>query len=84
MTLELLEKTFKAPVIEAYAMTEAAHQMTANFLPNGIRKPGSVGKGRGVQVRILDEHGHPLAATNVGEVCVSGKNVIKGGLEFVN
>jgi hypothetical protein len=32
---------------QAYAMTEAAHQMTSNNLPPGQRKPGSVGQGQG-------------------------------------
>lgn len=51
-TLHKLEATFGVPVLEAYAMTEAAHQMTSNPLPkHGIRKPGSVGQPQGsVQV----------------------------------
>lgn len=77
-TLFQLEKTFKAPVIEAYAMSEAAHQMTANFLPPGMRKPGSVGKGRGVEVQIMDGEGNPLTTKEIGEVCIRGLNVIKG------
>ena len=40
-----LERVFGVPVIEAYGMTEAAHQMASNPL-NGARKPGSVGGGR--------------------------------------
>ncbi|KAJ3169637.1 hypothetical protein HDU88_000828 [Geranomyces variabilis] len=75
-TLFQLEKTFKAPVVEAYAMSEAAHQMTANFLPPGMRKPGSVGKGRGVEVRILDGEGKPVKQRGTGEVCIRGSNVI--------
>jgi acyl-CoA synthetase (AMP-forming)/AMP-acid ligase II len=77
-TLKQLEETFKAPVIEAYAMTEAAHQMTANSLPPGSRLAGSVGKGKGVDVLIMDEHGGVLPASVTGEVCVKGKNVIRG------
>ncbi|HZY44340.1 MAG TPA: AMP-binding protein, partial [Anaerolineae bacterium] len=38
-----LERTFKVPVIEAYGMTEAAHQMASNPLPPLPRKAGSVG-----------------------------------------
>ncbi|KAI8816012.1 uncharacterized protein EV422DRAFT_501780 [Fimicolochytrium jonesii] len=75
-TLLSLEKTFRAPVIEAYAMSEAAHQMTANFLPPGMRKPGSVGRGQGVDVIVLDEQGQPTRARQTGEVCVRGPNVI--------
>ncbi len=59
-------------------MTEAAHQMTANSLPPGSRLPGSVGKGKGVDVLIMDEKGRVMPASKTGEVCVKGKNVIKG------
>ena len=45
-----LEQTFKSPVIEAYAMTEASHQMTSNPLPPGTRKPGTVGIAAGPEV----------------------------------
>lgn len=31
---------------QAYAMTEAAHQMTSNPLPPAAHKPGSVGVGQ--------------------------------------
>ena len=31
--MEALEKTFGVPVVEAYGMTEAAHQMASNPLP---------------------------------------------------
>ncbi len=34
-----LAETFKAPVIEAYGMTEATHQMTSNPLPPRAQKP---------------------------------------------
>ncbi|KAL2917567.1 hypothetical protein HK105_202852 [Polyrhizophydium stewartii] len=77
-TMLELERRFRAPVIEAYAMTEAAHQMTSNFLPRGMRKPGSVGRGRGVNVRILDENGKQLPLKGIGEVCVNGPNVFSG------
>ena len=33
-----LERFFGVPVIEAYGMTEAAHQMTSNPLPPGCSK----------------------------------------------
>ena len=46
-----LEERFGAPVLEAYGMTEAAHQMASNPLPPGARKPGSVGPRHGCQYR---------------------------------
>ena len=75
-----LEKTYNAPVLEAYAMTEAAHQMTSNPLPPAKRKPGTVGVGQGVDVRILDEQGNELAQGAEGEICIKGTNVTKGYL----
>lgn len=75
-----LEETYGAPVLEAYAMTEAAHQMTSNPLPPAKRKPGSVGIGQGVEVRILDDKGAQLPQGAEGEICVRGENVTKGYL----
>lgn len=76
-----LEETFNAPVLEAYAMTEAAHQMTSNPLPVfGKRKPGSVGVGQGVEVVILDEAGNDVPQGREGEICIRGENVTKGYL----
>ena len=76
-----LEEVFKAPVLEAYAMTEAAHQMTSNPLPsNGKRLPGSVGVGQGVDVRILDAEGSEVSQGSEGEICIKGENVTSGYL----
>ena len=72
-----LEAVFKCPVIEAYGMTEAAHQMASNPL-NGVRKPGSVGLAAGPEVAIMDERGHLLAAGAIGEVVIRGENVTAG------
>ncbi|CAG8630243.1 192_t:CDS:2 [Ambispora leptoticha] len=77
VTLARLEQSFKVPVLEAYAMTEAAHQVTSNPLPPASHKPGSVGIRQGVQVAILDETGDP---THEGEVCIKGDNVTHGYL----
>ena len=56
-----LEAVFDAPVIEAYGMTEAAHQMASNPL-NGVRKPGSVGLAAGPEIAIMDEAGRLLGS----------------------
>ena len=77
--MEELEKTFSAPVVEAYAMTEAAHQMTCNALPPGQRKPGTVGPAAGPEVAIMDESGPRLLPQGeVGEVVIKGPNVTPG------
>lgn len=75
-----LEKALGAPVLEAYAMTEAAHQMTSNPLPPAKRKPGLVGLGQGVEVRILNDEGAELPQGKEGEICVKGDNVTAGYL----
>ena len=79
-TFHELEQAFKAPVLEAYAMTEGAHQMTSNPLPPAIRYPGSVGIGQGVEVKILDTAGSEVAPGSEAEICVRGENVTKGYL----
>jgi acyl-CoA synthetase (AMP-forming)/AMP-acid ligase II len=74
-----LEDRFGAPVLEAYGMTEASHQMSSNPLPaNGARKPGSVGRGTGVEIVILDEKGNILPSGQPGEVSIQGRNVMHG------
>ncbi|MGP3722302.1 acyl--CoA ligase [Cereibacter sphaeroides] len=75
--MEALSATFRAPVIEAYGMTEAAHQMTSNPLPPRPQKPGSVGVAAGPQVRIADEASDRLIE-GTGEVVISGPNVTAG------
>jgi acyl-CoA synthetase (AMP-forming)/AMP-acid ligase II len=73
-----LETAFGAPVLEAYGMTEAAHQMTSNPLPPAARKPGSVGRGTDVRISIVDPGGRHLPPGERGEVVIQGPNVIRG------
>jgi acyl-CoA synthetase (AMP-forming)/AMP-acid ligase II len=79
-TFHEIEKAFGAPVLEAYAMTEAAHQMTSNPLPPAQRKPGSVGLGQGVDIKILDEAGNEVPQGKEAEICIRGENVTTGYL----
>jgi len=76
--MKALEETFDAPVIEAYAMTEASHQMTSNPLPPRSRKPGTVGVAAGPEVGIMDENGELLSRGSVGEIVIRGENVTPG------
>ena len=73
-----LEEVFGAPVIEAYGMTEAAHQMASNPLPPRPRKAGSVGLAAGPEVGIMDDDGILLPQGKVGEVVIRGPNVTPG------
>jgi len=76
--MHALEAAFGAPVLEAYGMTEAAHQMASNPLPPSDRKPGSVGRGTDVQISIMDGAGNHLQTGQSGEVVIKGPNVIQG------
>jgi len=76
--MQALEKAFGAPVLEAYGMTEAAHQMASNPLPPEERRGGSVGHGTDVQIGITDDAGNLLAPGQHGEVVIKGPNVITG------
>lgn len=73
-----LEEVFGAPLIEAYGMTEAAHQMASNPLPPAVRKPGTVGRAAGPEVCILDDDGQPAPPNTIGEIAIRGPNVMAG------
>jgi len=76
--LTALEQRLGVPVIEAYGMTEAAHQIASNPLPPRPRKPGSVGPAAGPEIAIMDESGRRLPATSTGEIVIRGPNVTGG------
>ncbi|OLE96762.1 MAG: hypothetical protein AUG75_16390 [Cyanobacteria bacterium 13_1_20CM_4_61_6] len=73
-----LERVFRAPVIESYGMTEAAHQITSDPLPPKTRKRGSVGVAAGPDVAIMDEVGRLLRAGQTGEIVIRGAQVMPG------
>jgi len=73
-----LEEAFGAPLIEAYGMTEAAHQMASNPLPPKAHHAGSVGLAAGPEIAIVDLSGEPLPAGETGEIVIRGDNVMAG------
>ncbi len=73
-----LEASFGAPVLNAYGMTEASHQMASNPLPPDPRLPGTVGRGTGVEVAVVDEDWRQLTPGAQGEVVVRGPNLTDG------
>jgi acyl-CoA synthetase (AMP-forming)/AMP-acid ligase II len=75
---EKLENLLQVPVLEAYGMTEASHQMCSNPLPPRESKAASVGPGTGVKVGIMDDDGNLLPSGELGEVVIQGPNVIEG------
>src|SRR3989304_4019056 len=76
--MQRLEEVFHVPVIEAYGMTEASHQIASNPLPPRRRKPGSVGLAAGPEGAIMDEAGNFLRAGGTGEIVIRGVNVTPG------
>lgn len=76
--LAKLEETFGAPLVEAYGMTEAAHQMASNPLPPRPRKAGTVGPAAGPEVGVMDGAGRRLGPGETGEVVIRGENVFSG------
>ena len=75
---EQLNDTFQTPVIEAYGMTEATHQMASNPLPPAIQKPGLVGMPAGPEICIMNDKNEKLPEGEIGEICIKGDNVTNG------
>lgn len=75
---EQLNDTFQTPVIEAYGMTEATHQMASNPLPPAIQKPGLVGMPAGPEICIMNDKNEKLPQGEIGEICIKGDNVTNG------
>jgi acyl-CoA synthetase (AMP-forming)/AMP-acid ligase II len=73
-----MEEVFRVPFVEAYGMTEAAHQMSANPLPPGVCKHGSVGLPTGIRISIMDSAGKHLPTNERGEVVIQGPTVFSG------
>lgn len=73
-----LEGIFDSPLIEAYGMTEATHQMASNPLPPKRRKPGTVGLAAGPEVAIRGDDGTLVGPSEVGEIVIRGPNVTAG------
>jgi oxalate---CoA ligase len=72
------EQQYQAPMLEAYGMSEASHQMTSNPLPPAARVPGSVGVATGTEIAIVDGDGGFLPEGTAGEVVVRGPGVMSG------
>ncbi|MFF7071115.1 FadD7 family fatty acid--CoA ligase [Streptomyces pseudovenezuelae] len=80
-TQRALERTFGAPLLSAYGMTESSHQATSEPLPQrGTLRQGSVGRPTGVEVRVVDRGGRPCPVGVEGEVWVQGPTVARGYL----
>jgi oxalate---CoA ligase len=73
-----LESLFAVPVIDAYGMTEAAHQIASNRLSASMRRRGTVGIAEGCEIAIMDDSGVVLPPGEPGEIVIRGRNVTHG------
>ena len=85
-TAQALHDEFSAPVVCAFGMTEATHQVCTTGIEAGDQ-PGSpaettglVGRSTGPDVRIAGPDGRPLPVEAVGEVWLCGPTVVRGYL----
>ena len=78
-TRDALERAFGAPVVEAYGMTEACHQIASTPLPVSRDKAGSVGVACGTRIAIRDpQSGQLLATGQSGEIVLQGPSITAG------
>ena len=76
--LRLFEAAFGTMILEGYGLSETSPVAAFNH-PDRERKPGSIGTPvRGVQLRLVAADGADVPAGEVGEIAISGPNVMKG------
>jgi acyl-CoA synthetase (AMP-forming)/AMP-acid ligase II len=75
------EERLGIPLIQAYGMTEAAHQMASNPLPPAEHRHGSVGLPTRTEIAVLDDEWRALGSGEVGEVAVRGPSVVDAYLD---
>lgn len=73
-----IERYFQVPVVEIYGMTETTGLITSNGLIPDDQRSGSVGTTAGPIVKIIDPAGNPARLNQIGEIIVSGENVMAG------
>jgi long-chain acyl-CoA synthetase len=72
------EEAFGCIILEGYGLSETSPVASFNH-PDRERKPGSIGTPiRGVGMRVVDEFGKDVPPGEVGEIAISGHNVMKG------
>lgn len=80
---QALQDAFSAPVVCAFGMTEATHQVATTGIghtENPAATPGLVGRSTGPDIRIVGADGRPVPAGSVGEVWLRGPTVVRGYL----
>ena len=76
---EAVQAKFAAPVLSAYGMTEATHQVASTGETDKIAA-GLVGRPTGVEFQIVGDDGRPCPPDGIGEIWVRGPTVVRGYL----
>jgi acyl-CoA synthetase (AMP-forming)/AMP-acid ligase II len=84
-TAQALQEKFSAPVLCAFGMTEATHQVATTGIEgtedeNPAATDGLVGRSTGPEIRIVGSDGRTLPPEAVGEVWLHGPTVVRGYL----
>jgi long-chain acyl-CoA synthetase len=76
--MRAFEAKFGCQVLEGYGLSETSPLASFNRRDRE-RKPGSIGLPiDGVEMRLVDNDGNPVAEDDVGEIQIRGHNVMKG------
>jgi long-chain acyl-CoA synthetase len=76
--MRAFEARFGGEILEGYGLSETSPLASFNRR-GGERKPGSIGLPvDGVEMRLVDDSGNPVAAGDIGEIQIRGHNVMKG------
>ena len=73
-----IEHLLGVPLLQAYGMSEAAHQIASNPLPPEERRAGTVGTATGVEIGVVDGDWKQLGPEEQGEVVIRGPSLIEG------
>ena len=76
VVLQQWERMFRVPMIETLGLTETAGTVATNPMPPALRKPGSVGRACGNEIKIIDRHGNYCTADSAGEIVIRGSNLL--------
>lgn len=72
-----LERAFGVPVVQAYGMTEAAHQVSCSRVGDSETSRGTVGRSTGPEIVVVDENGDAVEQGREGEVALRGATMLR-------
>ncbi|MDH4017900.1 MAG: AMP-binding protein, partial [Actinomycetota bacterium] len=76
-----MEEKYRIPILEGYGLSETSPVASFNH-PDRERKAGSIGQPvEGVQFRLIDDRWNDVDGDEIGEIAITGHNVMKGYLD---